>query len=52
MSGRRGEFALYERVGDGQRQMMEGESIEELMEKMGEKAGIKFELGFGWEVDE
>jgi hypothetical protein len=52
MRGRRGEFAVYERVGDGQRQMMEGGSLEEIVEKLGEKTGLEFRPGFGWEVDE
>ena len=52
MSGGRGDFALYERVGDGQRRMMEGESLEEIVEKLGEKTGLEFRPGFGWEVDE
>lgn len=49
MSQRNDTFALFERHGESERRIMEGESLEELLEKMGEKAGVRVDPGFDWE---
>lgn len=41
-----GPFELFERHGESRRRIMQGESIEEMFEKIGEKAGVRFDPGW------